>query len=120
LVEEVMSVPIQVSPDSTVQHFVDKILPMYRQTIFLVAKEKQFYGVVSLEDLKELPREEWTKTLIKKVMRPVEPNHFVETDTLLDDAKEQMRGNEIGIVGVLDNRGNLVGFLQRGKIRKRL
>jgi Zn-dependent protease len=120
LVEEVMSVPIQVSPDSTITYFTERILPMYRQTIFLVAKERQFYGLISLDDFKDLPREEWNKTLIEDVMRPVEPNHFVETDTFLDEAREQMRSNGIGAVGVLDKKGNLVGFLQRGRIRKRL
>jgi Zn-dependent protease len=120
IVEEVMSLPIQVSPESTVTYFVERILPMYRQTVFLVAKDRQFYGVISLEDLKDLPREKWSETLIIDVMRPVEPNYFVEIDSLLDDAREQMRQNGIGAVGVLDQKGNLVGFLQRGRIRKRV
>jgi CBS domain-containing protein len=43
----------------------------------------------------------------------------VETTALIDDARLLMRENGIGAVGVIDETGNLVGFLQRGKIRKR-
>ncbi len=119
-VEEVMSIPIQVTPESTIRYLIERVLPMYRQTVFLVAQKREFYGVVTLEDLKELPREKWDEIIIKDIMRPIEPNYFVETDTFLDEARDQMRINGIGAVGVIDKKGNLVGYLERGRIRKRV
>ena len=119
IVEEVMELAVAVAPDSTVMHFVDRILPLYRQTIFPVAKNRQLYGFLLLEDLKKLPREDWNKTSVPDVMRPITPEYFVESDAFLSEAREFMRVNGIGALGVIDGRGNLVGFLQRGRIKKR-
>lgn len=119
IVEDVMQLPISVEPDSTVLLFVDRILPLHRRTIFPVAKQRQLYGFLLLEDMKTLPRDDWAKTKILDVMRPITPDHFVEHDFLYADAKEIMRVNGIGALGVIDKKGNLVGFLQRGKIKKK-
>lgn len=118
-VGEVMQIPIAVAPDSTVQQFVDRIVTLHRKTIFPVAAEKQFYGFVLLGDLKKLPREKWNATKIEKVMRPVTPNYFVETQSYLVEAQALMRVNGIGALGVIDKEGKLVGFLQRGRIKRR-
>ncbi len=119
IVEQVMQLPVSVEPDSTVMQFVDGILPVHRRTIFPVAKNRQFYGFLLLEDMKKLPREDWEKVKVLDVMRPVTPDFFVENDFLYADAKEIMRENGIGALGVIDKRGSLVGFLQRGKSRKK-
>jgi Zn-dependent protease len=117
-VESVMTLPVSVAPDSLVSQFVDRVLPLHRRTVFLVAQNKELYGVLTLEDLKAVPREKWGTKKIVEVMRPITTDYFVETDTLFVDAKEQMRSNGIGAVGVINGEGNLVGFLQSGRIRK--
>lgn len=118
-VESVMQIPVSVAPDVTVQHFVDRILALHRREIFLVAKNRQLYGILLLEDLKKTSRSEWNLTLIQTVMRPIAADHFIETDALLTEARELMRENGIGALGVIDKKGNLVGFLQRGRIKRR-
>lgn len=118
-VEEAMQLPVTIDPESSVLKFVDTILPLHRRTVFLVAENKQFYGVLMLEDMKKLPREDWQKTKIRHVMRPVTPEYFVETHTTLTEAKTLMRENGIGSLGVINSHGELVGFLQRGRLRKR-
>ncbi|MEO6590281.1 MAG: site-2 protease family protein [Pyrinomonadaceae bacterium] len=118
IVEDVMQLPVSVEPDSTVLQFVDQLLPLHRQTVFPVANKRQFYGFLMLEDMKKLPRDDWSKTKILDVMRPVTTDFFVEHDFLYSDAKQMMRGNGIGALGVIDKQGNLVGFLQRGKLKK--
>ncbi len=118
IVEDVMQLPVSVEPDSTVLQFVNRILPLHRRTIFPVSKNRQLYGFLLLEDMKQLPRDDWAKTKILDVMRPVTTDHFVEHDFLYTDAKEIMRVNEIGALGVIDKKGNLVGFLQRAKLKK--
>ena len=117
-VEDVMQLPIPVEPEFFVSQFVDQILPVYRHAVFPVAKNAQLYGVLLLEDLKKLSREDWHKTKIVSVMRPVVPEYFVESATLLAEAHELMRGNGINALGVIDRQGNLVGFL-RGKASKK-
>jgi len=119
IVEEVMQLPISIAPEIDVLHFVDRILSLHRRTIFPVAKDKQLYGMLTLEDLKKLPRSDWSKTKIQSVMRPITPDYFVETDTSLTEAREIMHENGIGAVGVIDGYGNLVGFLQSRKKTKK-
>ncbi len=120
LVEEVMQLPVPIAPDVDVQYFVDNILPFHRRKVFPVAGNHQLYGVLMLEDLKKTPPENWRTTKIQDLMRPVTPDYFVETDTTLQEARQLMRENGIGALGVIDARGNLVGFVQRGRIKKKI
>ena len=119
IVEEVMSPPVSVPPDQTILYFVDHILPLHRQTVFPVAKNNRLRGILALEDLKKLAREDWHKTKISDAMRPVTADYFVEADTLLTEARQLMRENGIGALGVIDKTGVLVGFMQRNRIRQR-
>lgn len=117
-VGEAMSVPISIEPDVLVSHFVDQILPLYRQTSFPVAIAKRLHGILSLEDLKSLPRERWRQVRARDVMRPVAPQLFVEPTTTLARANAIMQRNGVGALAVVDRSGFLVGFLQRGTLKK--
>ena len=115
LAGDVMQLPVSVAPDALIQHVVDNILPMNRQPAFPVANQRQLYGILMLVDVKSVPREDWRKVAVRDVMRHVTAEHFVEADTPLADAKELMQTNGVGAVGVIDEAGNLVGFLsERG------
>ncbi|MBA2380273.1 MAG: site-2 protease family protein [Blastocatellia bacterium] len=116
-VEDVMMLPIAPSPDSSLHDFIEKILPMYRQAVFPVARDRQLYGMLLLTDIKHIEQRDWATTLVRDVMKPVEHEHFVETGTPLPEARELMRSNGIGAVGVLDTSGKLVGFLQTAETR---
>lgn len=116
-VGEVMAAPYSIDPDTTVANFIDRTLTLIRQTTFAVAKNKQLYGILTLEDLKSLPREKWHDTRIAEVMRPVKPEYFVETTMLYKDAKEIMDANGIDALCVIDETGRLTGYLQPGKIK---
>jgi Zn-dependent protease len=117
-VADAMIKPVTLAPDLLISHFVDTILPVYRQTSFPVAENGSLFGILSLEDLKRLPREQWHRTRARDVMRPVAPSLFVESTAPMMRAQEMMQRNGTGSLAVVDPRGQLVGFLQRG-IRKR-
>lgn len=119
-VGEVMSLPFTLQPETSVSQFIDQILPLHQQTAFLVAQEKRLYGILALEDLKKLPRAVWHKTALRQIMRPVNDDLFVDAATKMSEARELMRENGVGALAVLDRNGLLVGFLQQGKIRKRV
>lgn len=74
--------------------------------------------MLALEDLKKLPRAEWHKTPAKDAMRPITIEYFVDGNSLLSDAQNAMKQNGIGALGVVDDKGNLIGFLQHGKLRR--
>ena len=68
-VEDTMQLPVSVAPETDVLSFVDHVLPFHRQTVFPVAKDRQLYGILALEDLKKLERKDWHATKILDVMR---------------------------------------------------
>jgi Zn-dependent protease/CBS domain-containing protein len=117
-VSEAMSVPIAIEPDVLISHFVDAILPQHRQTSFPVAHERRLHGILTLEDLKALPRERWRQTRARDVMRPIGPQLFVAPSVSMIRADEMMRKNGTGSLAVVDSEGELVGFLQRKKRMK--
>lgn len=118
-VEDVMSLPAAVSPDSSIQHFVDTVLPMHRRTAFAVAADRKFEGMILLEDLKSIDRDFWRLTFVREVMRPAAGDMMVRTGDSLTDAKHLMESNRIGAVAVIDKTGFLVGLIHKGNIKKR-
>ena len=119
IVSEAMLAPFAIEPDTLISHLIDSILPMHRQVAFPVAQNHQLHGMLSLEDLKSLPRERWHLTRAREVMRPIAPRFFVEPNTTLDYAQELMKRNGIGSVAVVGKTGELVGFLQSGKFKRK-
>ena len=117
-VSDAMSLPVTIDPALMVTRFVDDILPLHRQTSFPVAVSGRLHGILSLEDLKSLPRDRWSTTSVQAVMRPVKPGFFVEAATTLDSAQSVMKENGVGAVAIVNARGELVGFLQRGSIKR--
>lgn len=118
-VGEAMSPPVAIEPGLMVARFVDDVLPLHRQTSFPVAVNGRLHGILSLEDLKLLPRDRWASTRVQAVMQPVGPGFFVEPSTTLDSAQAVMKENGVGAIAIVDARGELVGFLQSGSIKRR-
>jgi len=119
IVKEAMSAPFSVEPDLLISQLIDSVLPMHRQVAFPVALNKRLHGIVSLDDLKTLPRERWHLTKARDVMRPIAPRFFVEPNATLDYARELMKRNGIGSLAVVGKNGELVGFLQSGRFKRK-
>jgi Zn-dependent protease len=119
IVREAMSAPFSIEPDLLISNLIDSILPMHRQVAFPVALNHQLHGMLALEDLKTLPRDRWHLTRARDVMRPIAPRFFVEPTAKLDYARELMKRNGIGSLAVVGKNGELVGFLQSGKFKRK-
>jgi len=117
---DAMTAPVSVEPDATVGHFVDNLLPLHRQEAFAVAHSQRLHGILTLRDLKELPRERWHATLVRDVMRPVAPDLFVAPQTPLARAERLMNENGAGALAVVNGAGELVGLMLRGRIKRRV
>lgn len=117
---DAMTAPVSIEPDATVSHFVDNVLPIHQQEAVAVAHARRLHGILTLQDLKELPRERWHKTLVRDVMRPVAPELFVESQTPLARAERQLNENGAGALAVINDAGELVGLLLRGRVKRRV
>jgi CBS domain-containing protein len=112
---DVMQLPIAADPDLTLQRFVDEFVTLHRRSVFPVARDKQLFGMILLEDLKSIDRTNWNATLVRDAMRPVTTQHFVEIDTAIAEANSLVASNGVGAVGVVDLDGKLVGMVMSPK-----
>jgi Zn-dependent protease/CBS domain-containing protein len=119
VVADAMSAPFSIEPDLSISQLIDSVLPLHRQVAFPVARGRRLHGILSLEDLKSLPRERWHLTKAIDVMRPIAPRFFVEPNTTLDHARELMKRNGVGSLAVVGKNGELVGFLQNGTVKRK-
>jgi Zn-dependent protease/CBS domain-containing protein len=116
---DAMTAAVAVEPDSTVGHFVDHVLTLHRQEAFAVSRGGRLHGILTLKDLKALPRERWHQTRVREVMRPVSEELFVPPSAPLARAERLLNENGAGALAVVDDAGQLVGLLLRGRIKRR-
>lgn len=118
-VRDAMSPPIAVEPDWPISKLIDEVLPLHRQASFPVALNRRLLGVLSLEDVKKIPRDKWRSQRIRDAMRAVNSQLFVPENATIESVNELMAHNGVGAVGVINPAGELVGFLRRGSLRKK-
>lgn len=118
-VADAMSAPVAIEPDLFISRFVDEVLPLHRHASFPVAHERRLLGILSLEELKKIPREQWRDRRVRDVMRTVNQTLFVSQDTTIESANELIERNGVGSVAVVNHAGELVGFLRRGSLKRR-
>ena len=118
-VADAMSPAIPIEPDLPISRFVDEILPVHRYASFAVAHDRRLLGILSLEDLKKVPREQWRARQVRDVMRPVNSSLFVKAGSPVSAATQLMERNGVGALAVVDESGDLVGFMQRGRLRRK-
>src|SRR5438876_1391770 len=76
-VAQAMSPPVAIEPDLPITRFVDETLPLHRHITFPVAHDRRLLGILSLADLKKIPREKWRRVRARQVMRTVDAQLFV-------------------------------------------
>ena len=120
-VADAMRAPLSVEPETLVSHFIDKMVsPAHQQAAVPVARARRLHGILTLEDLYALPPERWPRTRVAEVMRPVNAQLFVEPSETLVRAEKLMAENGAGALAVVDKSGELVGFLLRGQLKRRV
>jgi len=114
-----MGLPALVSPDLTLQQFIDEILPMYRRGTFAVADGGRFIGMLLLDDVKAIATDQWRSVRIRDAVRQVASEHFVHSQNSIADARVLIESNGIGAIAVVSDSGELVGMVYASMLRKR-
>ena len=98
----------------TVKAFVDSwILP--QQNDYVVVDKGKFAGIVSLSMLRYLPRSEWGRTDLGRVLRRNTPN--ANSEELVEDALQRMTENSLTVLPVLDKKtGEFIGTVTSNEI----
>ncbi len=102
---------VSVSPELSVAEFIDQILAAHRHTHFPVARDGRLHGVLSLERLREEPREKWERLTVGEVMKPIDESLFITVRASVEHARRKLKMNNLGFLAVIDQNGLLIGHL---------
>lgn len=110
-----MTVPANIS----LQRLVDEYFLPQGLRSALVMQVDQLAGLITLSDIRHIPREQWPQTPVGLVMVPAERLHTVTPQQNLKDALPLMNGQDVNQLPVVQD-GKLVGVLTRDAIIRSL
>lgn len=113
--------PETVSPDIKLQELVDNYFLNRRYHSFPVTEDNQPVGIITLNQVKDIPREEWQYRTVKDTMIPTENGVTARPDEEMSKVLQKMQDSQIRRVLVIQNgllRGiitanDLASWLQR-------
>jgi Zn-dependent protease/predicted transcriptional regulator len=113
MTENVVSVDWLISIDELVRDYIYK----HQFTNFPVFNRNEFVGMVSLENVKSIPKDLWAFKQVRDLMTPVELVHSLNPAEDATEALSKMVSGDIGHMPVVEN-GRLVGIVSRRDIMK--
>lgn len=112
-VSEVMSQGYASVPtDASLQDVVYEQIVSRGQHCVIVERDSKAVGILTLEMIKEIPRDEWATTSAAQVMLPMSEVKRVPPDTELWDAMEEMDRDGVNQLPVMTD-GRCMGMLSR-------
>jgi Zn-dependent protease/CBS domain-containing protein len=114
-VKEVMTTnQTDISPDTSVAELVSNVFRKQHGRAVPVCQNDQVLGIVTVTDVKELPREKWGETAVKEIMTS-EPLYSVTPEDDLNTALRLITKHDINQVLVLRD-DKCAGLLSRSDI----
>lgn len=112
-VREVMSQPVIAVPEhASLEELAHDYFFRHPHGSFPVVSGDLFAGMVSLEQIKGVPRDEWARTPVRLIMTPAAATRPLRPDDDLVTAFEAMVRGDVGRLPVVDG-GRIVGILSR-------
>ncbi|TVQ70977.1 MAG: site-2 protease family protein [Balneolaceae bacterium] len=107
--------PSTVHPNVSLKNLVDEYFFKNRFSCFPVMRNDEFVGLVEINQVKAVDRDQWEFTRVSDVMTPRDALRTVKPDTDAYDVLMQMIDAGSGRLPVLEN-GELVGIISRKDI----
>lgn len=115
--------PETVEPDLTLQELVDEHFLRRRYQAFPVARNGQPLGIITLHQVKEVPRDEWAQRTVGQTMTQAENGVVVRPDESMSKVLDRMQGSDLRRVLVardghlegIITASDLASWLERGR-----
>lgn len=115
-VEQVMSRScVTASADLSLQALVDEYVLDQGQRCLIMARGDQPAGLLTLHNIRQVPREKWGSTPASEIMTPIEEVKRTSPETGLAEALEQMGTDGVNQLPVMKG-GQIEGMLRREDI----
>lgn len=112
-VSKIMSTDLRtISPDATLEQLADYFLN-YKYGAFPVVYGSTTHGIVTLQDLKEVPREKWPHTTVAHILTPLKETLVIKPESDAAEVMMKMATQNTGRALVMEDDGELVGLLSR-------
>jgi Zn-dependent protease len=102
--------PQTVPADATLQRMMDEVFMRSRYVAFPVVDGTETIGLVTLHQLREVPREKWADTTVRDVMLPLDPSLVVAPEENMMVVMDRLRSSAARRVVVMQD-GRLVGII---------
>jgi Zn-dependent protease/CBS domain-containing protein len=117
-VERMMrSSPPTVSPDISVDNLVYDEVMRTDEHAFPVQQDGRLLGLVTLEDIRKVPRPEWPQVRVGQIMTPAEELLVVRPHDDASEALQKLSQRDVRQLPVMRN-GDMVGLLRRQDIMR--
>ncbi len=107
--------PTTVPANISLQQLVDAYFLPGALRYALVMQADQLVGLITLSDIRHIPREQWGKVPVSHAMIPLERLHLVSPQQTLSDVLPLMAGRDVNQLPVVQN-GTPVGIVSRDAI----
>lgn len=110
---------VHIPGNTSLQNLIDQEVLTHGRRCFLVEHEEHVVGLLTLHNIKAIPRAAWATTAAAQAMTPLENLSTIDPNAELWTAMEKMGHDGINQMPVMQGNDN-VGMLSRGDILKYL
>lgn len=104
---------VTVPPDITLSELIDTYLLRYHFTSYPVVSGGRPVGLITIRQVKHVPRTEWGTALVRDAMLPITPLTSLSPDDDIPTTMARMESSGQGRLPVIDAAGALVGIVSR-------
>jgi CBS domain-containing protein len=110
--------PMEVSPDTTLRDVVDHyVLAQNVRAVPVVEDHDHLVGMVTVDQVRRYPREDWITTRAAEAMLPLSGVHTASPDESLVQALRDLSDTDVEELPVVDH-GDLVGVINRNDVMR--
>jgi len=102
--------PVVVPPQLSIADLVERYIYVHHHKLFPVADNGNLIGCISTQQVKQLPREEWSRHTVSELVSTCSPDNTIRPDTDAMEALSKMSRTGASRLLVVDH-GHLVGVL---------
>lgn len=106
---------LTVNPEVTIEKLINEHILASGQRCFPVAADGHVLGLVTIHDIKAVPRDQWQTRTVKEAMTPFEKLKWVKPDQDLSSVLGILTEDDINQVPVVEDR-DIVGMLARDNL----
>ena len=106
---------ITVQPSLRIDRLVEDFYLTHKHITYPVVERERIVGIVTLKQVKDVPRDQWREKTVSEVMKPIQEEMMLDPDGEAVDALQKMIRSGEGRLPVVKD-GQAVGMITRKDI----